>query len=148
MVVGERWCVSPFVACQGAQAFDGGCSSEGVASNHLAGRSMCVHDFEAGHRVPRPSLLILDEAFDGLDKNSRIELASMLESFFDDSPRALVTLLQTTLALRNSFDRTGKRMGKSFLFEPLLIFMSLSFSFYLHFHSFSFHHYTILSFCR
>lgn len=39
----------------------------------------------------RPSLLILDEAFDGLDKSSRVELASMLESFFDESPRALVT---------------------------------------------------------
>lgn len=44
--------------------------------------------------TPRPSLLILDEAFDGLDKSSRVELASMLESFFDESPRALATLLQ------------------------------------------------------
>ena len=44
--------------------------------------------------TPRPSLLILDEAFDGLDKSSRVELASELESFFDESPRALATLLQ------------------------------------------------------
>ena len=44
--------------------------------------------------ILRPSLLILDEAFDGLDKSSRVELASMLESFFDESPRALATWLQ------------------------------------------------------
>eukprot|EP00435_Cladocopium_sp_Y103_P020124 s3567_g4.t3 len=43
--------------------------------------------------LKEPSLLILDEAFDGLDKSSRVELASMLESFFDESPRALVMIV-------------------------------------------------------
>ena len=43
--------------------------------------------------------MILDEAFDGLDKSSRVELAGMLESFFDESPRALVTFQKKALAV-------------------------------------------------
>ena len=52
----------------------------------------------------RPSLLILDEAFDGLDKSSRVELASMLESFFDESPRALVTFPKALAVCLMFFD--------------------------------------------
>ncbi|CAK9029220.1 ABC transporter ATP-binding protein ModF (Photorepair protein PhrA) [Durusdinium trenchii] len=71
--------------------------------------------------LKEPSLLILDEAFDGLDKNSRIELASMLESFFDDSPRALVMIVHRledlvplpthTLLLGRGADNTGYSVG-------------------------------------
>ena len=35
--------------------------------------------------VARSSLLVLDEAFDGLDKDSRAELQSVLEAVFEDS---------------------------------------------------------------
>ncbi|CAJ1421446.1 unnamed protein product, partial [Effrenium voratum] len=43
--------------------------------------------------LKRPSLLVLDEAFDGLDVTSRKELASQVQSFFEGSQRALVMIL-------------------------------------------------------
>ena len=40
--------------------------------------------------VARSSLLVLDEAFDGLDKDSRAELQSVLEAVFEDKSKTLV----------------------------------------------------------
>ena len=41
--------------------------------------------------VQRSSLLVLDEAFDGLDKDSRAELQRVLEAVFEDKSKTLVT---------------------------------------------------------
>eukprot|EP00913_Durusdinium_trenchii_P033780 g31623.t1 len=84
--------------------------------------------------LKEPSLLILDEAFDGLDKNSRIELASMLESFFDDSPRALVMivhrledLVRTFLQDSSSLDLPSSRLAQpAETGEPLVEFKDVT----------------------